>query len=138
VLANGPAASNPSWLAFDRSGNLLISDSGYYEILRLNLSTGAFDVLAGHFARHSTAMEFLPPAARSAPGRSRSRSIRQATCTWPVAEQYRIRRVDAVTGVISTVAGDGAARPPAGRFSGEQYPHQPQGSRSPGRQPALF
>src|SRR4029077_1749108 len=49
VLANGPGgASNPNWLSFDHSGNLLISDAGYYEILRLNLSTGTFDVFAGH------------------------------------------------------------------------------------------
>ena len=111
VLANGPGgASNPSWLAFDRSGNLLISDSGYYEILRLNLTTGTFDVFAGHLSPTFDG-DGIPATSSSVGPRPVAIAVDPAGNVYLAgADQYRIRRVDAATGVISTVAGTGAAQ----------------------------
>ena len=111
VLANGPSgASNPSWLAFDHSGNLLISDSGRYEILRLNLSTGTFDVFAGHFAPYFDG-DGIPAVNSSVGIRPIGIAVDPAGNVYLACpDQNRIRRIDAVTGIISTVAGNGSTQ----------------------------
>ena len=114
VLANGPGgASNPSWLAFDHSGNLLISDSGYYEILRLNLTTGNVRRFCRPF-RPDFDGDGIPALNSSVGTRPVAIAVDPAGNVYLAgADQYRIRRVDAVTGMISTVAGNGC-RPASG------------------------
>ena len=136
VLANGPGgASNPSWLAFDHSGNLLISDSGYYGILRLNLTSRTFDVFAGHMAPTFDG-DGIPAVNSSVGTRPVAIAVDPAGNVYLAgADQDRIRRVDAVTGVITTVAGNGFPQPVgADGLPANNIAINPQGARNrPGR-----
>ena len=104
----GPATSAslnfPSGLAVDGSGNLYISDSFNYRVRRVDAATGVITTVAGDGIRGFSG--------DGGPATSASLNV-----PWGVAvdtsgnvyiadrDNHRVRRVDAATGVITTVAG---------------------------------
>ncbi len=123
VAGSGPTASNyeggysgdlepatdarlklPAGICTDGSGNLYIADNGNNRIRKVVAATGVITTIAGNGS----------PAFSGDGGPAVAAGINH-----PVAvgidtkgnlyfsEQYRIRKVDAVTGIISTIAGDG-------------------------------
>jgi large repetitive protein len=114
---NGPATSaqfdGPLGIAFDSAGNLYISDNLNYRIRRVDAATGIVATVAGNgtfgFGGDgglATDAEFgmvygvaLDPAGNLYIGDDHN---------------YRVRKVDAATGIISTIAGNGT-----GGFAGD-------------------
>ena len=107
VLENGPGrASNPTWLAFDLSGRLLFSDIGYTKILRLDLTTGALDTFAGNGGMDFTG-DGVPAASTAISGNPIGIAVDAAGNVYLASSGlFSIRRVDATTGIIATVAGN--------------------------------
>ena len=113
----GPSTSaeldDPRGVALDASGNLFIADRDNHRIRRVAAATGLIDTVAG-----SAEVGDGGPATNA-----------QLSSPWSMAldasgdlfiadsSNHRVRRVDAATGVITTVAGIGA-----GGFSGDDGP----------------
>lgn len=110
---NRPATSasiSPQGIAVDNAGNLLIADTGNHRVRRVNLATGVITTIAGS----------------GEPGFSGDGgSATAANLNLPIAVgvdkegnvyisdtgNLRVRRIDARTGVITTVAGNGESTP---------------------------
>ena len=101
---------NPFAVAVNAQGNLFISDSGNYRIRRsmrrpacspLLLASPVSEIPAVTSVRRSTRV--------SAARRKASRRMRPAISTSPGGFDHRIRRIDAVSRIITTIAGTGAA-----------------------------
>ncbi len=108
VLANSfGAAQSPSWMALDQSGNLLISDTGYPIILRLNPATGVVGGYAGDQVGtfEGDGVSALTTGVGSLPVGIAVDSSGNGFLASSIL--YRLRRVDAMTGNIETVAGNG-------------------------------
>jgi sugar lactone lactonase YvrE len=117
---NGPATAaqlnTPSALAIDPAGNLFIADTNNFRIRRIDASTGLITTIAGTGAPGfsgdngpATAATFQSITALAL---DPSGNIFLADST-----NHRIRRIDAQTGTITTIAGTGAPG-----FSGDGGP----------------
>ncbi|MDA1096340.1 MAG: hypothetical protein O3B84_03685 [Chloroflexi bacterium] len=121
----GPATdavlSAPYDVAVDEAGNAFIADTGNDRIRRVDAATGVITTVAGSGARllPGNQIEIFSGdgglATRAAVGRPDSIAVDAAGNLF-VAQPIvrRVRRVDASTGVITTVAGNGG-----NRFSGD-------------------
>ena len=114
VNDGGPAASgrlySPNGVAVDGAGNLYIADAGNNRIRKVDASTGIISTVAGTGTRGYSASDDGAAAT-------------SAQINWPAGvavdgsgnlyitdtNNHRIRKVDASTGIISTVAGTGAS-----------------------------
>ena len=121
----GPATqatlSNPSGVALDGAGNLYIADAGNNVIREISAATGVITTVAGNgkagyggdgLAASSATVEFNQPQGITV----------DENGNLYVADTYnqRIRRIDAVSGIITTVAGNGFTTPNgSGGFSGD-------------------
>jgi large repetitive protein len=108
ALANrSGGAQSPSWLALDQSGNLLISDTGYPVIMRLNLVTGVIGGFAGDRAGtfEGDGVSALSSSVGSLPVGIAVDPSGNGYLASSIL--YRLRRVDVVTGIVETVAGNG-------------------------------
>jgi len=117
----GPATSallsnNNLALAFDTSGNLYIADTDNQRVRRVDAVTGIITTVAGNGGGGpdggcsgdggpATNAELSDPAgvALDAAGNLYVSTV----YTWRVTDGSRVRRVDAVTGIITTYAGNG-------------------------------
>ena len=97
----------PTGLATDPEGNLLISDSGHFRVRRLDKASGFIQAVAGRGGnRHegdggpAISANVLNPSALAVDRRGNIFIVQ--------AEDDRIRKVDARTGIISSVAGTGS------------------------------
>src|SRR5439155_6709623 len=105
----GPATAAgllfPVGVGVDDAGNVFIADTGNYRIRKVDGTTGTITTVAGTAAasigdgRSATAVQLSVPFDVAADGGS---NLLIATCS-------RIRKLEAATGVITTVAGGGAA-----------------------------
>jgi sugar lactone lactonase YvrE len=102
--ATSAMLASPSGIAFDASGNLFIADSNNYRVRRVDAETGHISTVAGDGNR--TFSGDGEPAS-SASIASPWRIAVDASNNIFIASYNRIRRVDALTGIITTVAGDG-------------------------------
>ncbi|MCJ7502401.1 MAG: hypothetical protein MUP80_05010 [Acidobacteriia bacterium] len=107
----GPAVrallSNPSGLAADPSGNLFIADWDNNRIRRVDAKTGTISTVAGNGKRGFDGDG--GPATQASLSRPAGVETDQfgnlfIADTW----NHRVRRVDAATGIITTVAGNGS------------------------------
>jgi hypothetical protein len=102
----------PAGLAFDHGGNLYIADLGAYNIRRVDGGTGIITTAAGTAGVAGFAGDGGPATAATL--------LDPTMCTFDpagniyIADLLRVRRVDAGTGLISTVAGNGGTA-----FSGD-------------------
>lgn len=104
--ATGAALDSPSALAFDAQGNLFMADAGNHRIRRIDGQTGTITTVAGtgksgfsgEGASALTATLTLPRGLTlDAAGNLFFTDLRN----------HRVRRINAVTGSITTVVGDG-------------------------------
>lgn len=109
---NRPATSasiSPQGIAIDNAGNLLIADTGNHRVRRVNLTTGIITTVAGKepgFAGdggQATAASLNLPIAI---GVDKDGNIYVSD-----TGNLRVRRIDARTGIITTVAGNGESTP---------------------------
>ena len=107
-LATEAELSGPSFVQFDAAGNLYIADMGNNRIRRVDGKTGIITTVAGSGKRDSSGdggpaldagLDFPNSAAVDREG---NLFIAQSGYG---AESQRIRRVDAKTGIITTIAG---------------------------------
>jgi len=112
-LATSAELSNPMGAAVDSAGNIYIADIGNNRIRKVNVSTGCITTVAGTGAQGYSGDNGL---ATSAELHSPAGVAVDSAVNIYIADTYnqRIRKVDASTGNISTVAGNGT-----GGFSGD-------------------
>src|SRR6185436_7133800 len=112
----GPAVSatlRPAGLAYDRNGNLYIAESGYDKVSRVRPGgtiervTGVNGIVPGDGLPAVEAGVLFPLAV----------AVDPAGNVYIPDHRYSIRKVDAQTGIISTIAGDGTES-----FSGDGGP----------------
>jgi uncharacterized protein (TIGR03437 family) len=108
--SDGPALSvriTPTDLAVNSSGNLLFLDSSM--LRQLNLQQSAITTIAGKYATNGSTGDGGPAAAAllNAPVQF---SLDSAGNIYIIELAGYVRRIDAATGVISTIAGNGGAR----------------------------
>ena len=110
--ATGPSLSSPWGVAVDASGNVFIADTNHHRIRKVHGATGVITTVAGGFIGDGG-------PATSASLSSPWRVAVDASGNLFIADSsnHRVRRLDAATGVITTVAGDGTSG-----FSGDGGP----------------
>jgi sugar lactone lactonase YvrE len=106
VAAAGASLSHPMWVAFDGSGGLLISESGGNRIRRVDPLTGILTTIAGNGDPNFTGDGVAATSAGI--GGPLALLADPAGNLFFVDGTGRVRRVDASTGVITTVAGNGS------------------------------
>jgi len=124
---NGPAANstvNTPWgVALDGAGNLYIADTGNNVIRKIWAATGIITTVVGSGAQGNSGDG--GPALQAALNSPQGITVDPAGNLY-IADTYnhRIRKVDAVTGIIATVAGNGYMDPitAAGGYSGDGGP----------------
>ncbi len=106
----GPATramlNAPTDVAIDAAGNVVISDTGNERIRRVDMGTGLISTLAGN-GTEGYSGDLGPAAAATLHGPHGVCVDRAGNLYVADSEGHRIRRVDAVTGEIRTVAGTG-------------------------------
>jgi hypothetical protein len=127
---NGPALSatlnTPSGVAVDGAGNVYIADSGNNVVRKVTASTGIVTTVAGNGSPGSPTKVGDGGAATAANLNNPQGVTIDIGGNLFIADcaNHRIRRVDAATGIITTVAGNGTTNPAtgAGGFSGDGGP----------------
>ncbi len=108
----GPAASallrGPTGLAFDAAGNLYVAEKYLHRVRRIDAATGGIRTVAGTGTAGDSGDGGPATAARfNYPGNV---ALDAAGNLYVADSQnYRLRRVSAATGIVSTVAGDGTS-----------------------------
>ncbi len=107
----GPATSarldEPRGLALDAAGNLLIADQWHYRVRRVDLGTGVIATVAGN-GDWPGALGDGGPAVNASLAQPSDVVVDGAGNLFVADSGHsRVRRVDAGTGVIETIAGDG-------------------------------
>jgi YVTN family beta-propeller protein len=114
VLATQAGLSDPTGLAFDPAGNLIIADSELPAVLRVDKSTQIITIVAGDLTLGpgfsgdggpATSAQFANDF-----GRSEDMDVTvDASGNIFVTDSvnYRVRRIDAATQIITTIAGNG-------------------------------
>jgi sugar lactone lactonase YvrE len=112
------SVNTPSGVALDGAGNLYIADTGNNRIRKIELATGTITTVAGDGSPGNSNGGLVGDN-----GLATSASLNQpqgvtvdAGGNLYIADtlNHRIRRVDALTGIITTVAGDGYTDPVTG------------------------
>ena len=106
-LALTATLAMPTALAVDPEGNLLFSDSGHFRVRRIDRTSGLIQAVAGRGTNRHTGDG--GPATHADVQLPSALAVDRAGNIFIIqAGDDRVRRVDARTGVISTVAGTGA------------------------------
>ncbi len=105
VLATSAGMAGPIWVAFDPSGGLLISEWGANRIRRVDPSTGILTTVAGNGNANFTGDGV--PATSAGIGATIGLAVASNGNLFFADGTGRIRKVDAATGWITTVAGNG-------------------------------
>ncbi|CAG0928150.1 partial Serine/threonine-protein kinase PknD, partial [Planctomycetaceae bacterium] len=124
---NGPATSaqlnNSRGLARDAAGNIYIADSYNHRVRRIDAGTGEITTVAGSGPTGYGTGAFSGDGAAATLARLNEPSgvAVDAAGNLYIADSnnHRIRRVDAVTGFITTIAGSGATGASQGSYSGD-------------------
>jgi sugar lactone lactonase YvrE len=114
--ATSAQLSLPTALALDSSGNLYIADTGNHRIRKLNLTTSFITMIAGNGTQGYSGN--LGPATSAAIDSPTGIAL-DASSNLYLADtaNHRIRRIDATTGIITTVVGNGTQA-----FAGDNGP----------------
>lgn len=101
-------AQRPTGLALDQNGNLYVADQGNSNVYRRDAVTGATTVVAGSGSQ-GFAGDGGPAASAKLSFPAGLAFDRNGNLLIADQGNHRVRRVDAATGVITTIAGSGSA-----------------------------
>jgi sugar lactone lactonase YvrE len=104
-IATGASLSSPTGIVIDRAGNLLIADRGNNRIRKVNIATGIIVTVAGNGTAGFNGDGGMATAAKL--NMPQSVAVDSADNLF-IADNNRIRKVNAATSIIATVAGTGA------------------------------
>jgi sugar lactone lactonase YvrE len=121
----GPAAAaqldQPTALAFDPAGNLYVADTGNHRIRKLSAATGIMTTVAGYGVQGFSGDNGLATAASiDSPAGIAVDSA--GNLYLADTHNQRIRKVSALTGTITTIAGVGGATSAPQPFAGDNGP----------------
>jgi Bacterial Ig-like domain (group 3)/NHL repeat len=109
VLATAAQLNLPTALALDTANNLYLADTGNHRIRRIDASTGIITTIAGTGTQGfsgdrgpATAATIDSPTGLALDNANASNNLYLAD-----THNHRIRRIDATTGIITTIAGTG-------------------------------
>jgi sugar lactone lactonase YvrE len=108
ILAINAQIANPSALAFDAAGDLYFTDRSNHRIRKITMSTGIISTVAGTGTQGYNSDGILATAAElNLP----NEVAFDAAGNLFIADwiNHRVRKVDKITGIISTIAGTGTA-----------------------------
>lgn len=131
-----PAAQStldaPSGVALDGAGNLYIADTGNNVIRKITASTGIISTVAGTGAIGSAGDGLAATLAELNQPQGVTVDM-SGNLFIADTSNHRIRRVDAVTGVITTTVGNGSMNPVTGdgSYSGDKGPAMQAGLNFP-------
>jgi trimeric autotransporter adhesin len=122
-LATNAELNTPCAVVVDGSGNLFLADAGNARVRRVNVSTGIITTVAGNGILGLSGDGGLATSAAISLTPFESLAVDGSDNLFIAVQGYvgvsptnRIRRVDAITGIITTVAGGGS--PPDGLGDG--------------------
>lgn len=120
-LATSATLNFPNKVAFDLAGNLFFADNANHRIRRIDAVTGIITTVAGTGTAGFSGDGGL---ALNAELFGPTSLLFDSNGNMLVADQrnHRIRKIDAITGIITTIAGSGSAGPGPGGFSGDNGP----------------
>lgn len=132
---SGPATAaklnTPKGVAIDATGNLFIADTGNGQIREVSASSGFISTVAGGGA--SSFSGDLGPAATAQFAKLRGVALDSSGNVYLAdTGNCRVRRVNASTGYVSTVAGSGTTGPACGPFGGDNGPATEASLNAPG------
>jgi len=104
--AKGVSPEGPSHIALDGFGNLFVAQPNRGKVLRIVLKSGRVSVYAGSGSRRFNGEGIKARHAAISPSYLVSDSVGNLI----VAEEYRVRRVDASARLITTIVGNGLGR----------------------------
>jgi sugar lactone lactonase YvrE len=114
--ATAASIDSPTGLALDASNNLYLADTHNHRIRRIDAITGVITTIAGNGSLGYSGD--TAPAATATLALPHGLTLDAAgDIYFADTENHRIRRIDAITGIITTVAGNGAQG-----FSGDNGP----------------
>ena len=119
-LAISAKLNRPQDVYVDHAGNVYIQDAFNWRIRKVNSSTGIITTIVGNGIEGYSGDEGLATSAEIMAG---GMAI-DASLNIYIADQYnqRIRKVSAISGIITTIAGNGFGAPSTGGFSGDGGP----------------
>ncbi len=122
----GPATSarlvDPRGVAVDAAGNLYIADAAGARVLRVDHATGILTDVAGNGTSSGGGIGDGGPATSASLQYPTGVAVDAAGNLY-IADSDRIRKVDAATGIINTIAGGGYAGPGTA-LGAEIYPYK--------------
>lgn len=132
---NGPATAamlnTPKGIVADAKGNLFIADTGNGQIRQVSASSGIISTVAGGGA--SSFSGDLGPAATAQFARLRGVALDSSGNVYLAdTGNCRVRRINASTGYVSTVAGSGTTGAACGPFAGDNGPATEASLNAPG------
>lgn len=122
----GPATAAslnlPEGLAVDAAGNVYIADTANCAVRRVDAATGIITTIAGGLIENATlicassdyALTFFPGSRAFANPRRLAIDVSQNLYVAEVLASSKIHKIDAVTGMVTTVAGGGAGNGDSG------------------------
>jgi sugar lactone lactonase YvrE len=117
IQATSSSLNGPVGIAIDPAGNLIIADQGPSVVRRVDHSTGIMTIIAGSLFQDGFSGD-NGPAINALLNRPGGVAVDSAGNIFiGDAQNFRVRRIDAGTGTITTYAGNGTAG-----FSGDNGP----------------
>jgi len=110
IVATSATLSRPYGIALDSSGNIYIADMGAYRIRKVNASTGLISTVAGNGSLNSFD-NYIDGVLATSVGLNVGLGVAvDSAGNIYITDVDYIRKVNATTGLISTVAGNGTCQ----------------------------